>query len=126
GGGMVVVGGENAFAPGGYLGSRLEEAMPLSTQLRRDKHKISIVFVIDRSGSMQQENSEVTRLDVATRSTIAAVDLLDESSSVGIVAFDSEAILVRQLESLQVGLSVEEALADLRPGGGTDLMPAMR
>lgn len=126
GGGMLVVGGENAFAPGGYLGSRLEEAMPLSTQLPRDKPKVSIVFVIDRSGSMQQESSEVTRLDVATRSTIAAVDLLDESSSVGIVAFDSEAILVRQLEPLQVGPSVEEALADLRPGGGTDLMPAMR
>lgn len=125
GGGLLVLGGTSAFAPGGYLGSKLEEALPLATQVPKDKPKAALVFVIDRSGSMQQESGDVTRLDVALRSTVEAVGLLDEASEVGVVAFDSEAMVVRPLGLIGEGVPVEEALAELRPGGGTDLSPAL-
>src|SRR5690606_31835828 len=85
--GLVILGGPNSFGPGGYFGTPLEALSPLSSRVPQDAPEVAMVFVLDRSGSMQQKVGEANRLDVAKTATIAATELLNPQSRVGIIAF---------------------------------------
>jgi uncharacterized membrane protein len=52
GGGLVMTGGRNSYAVGGYYGSPLAEILPVSLEMRQEHRKFSvaIVMVLDRSG----------------------------------------------------------------------------
>ncbi len=55
GGGLVVIGGPSSFGVGGYYDTRWKKTLPVEMQLR-DKERnpqLTLLFVIDRSGSMQ-------------------------------------------------------------------------
>ncbi|RIK19680.1 MAG: VWA domain-containing protein, partial [Anaerolineae bacterium] len=54
GGGLVVVGGPDSYGVGGYYGTPLEEALPVTMQIDDQERfpAVSMVLVIDRSGSM--------------------------------------------------------------------------
>lgn len=125
GGGLILLGGENTFGPGGYYGSIMEDVLPLSTEIPQELPRVAISFVLDRSGSMRQAVGESTRLEVAKRATLGAVELLDEESSVGVVAFDSEA---HELVPLMAAGDIEgfaSLLEPLRSGGGTSIHPGL-
>ncbi|MEZ4632514.1 MAG: VWA domain-containing protein [Deinococcales bacterium] len=49
-----------------------------------------MIFILDRSGSMQQMVGSLSRLDIAKSATLSATELLHPESLVGIVAFDTE------------------------------------
>lgn len=125
GGGLLILGGENTFGPGGYFQTPLERISPLSSRVPQDAPKVAMLFVLDRSGSMQQRVGEVTRLDIAKQATIDAAELLNPESLTGIVVFDSEATMLVPLQSLATGAGLAEALGPLQAGGGTSLYPAL-
>ncbi len=54
GGGLTAVGGPDSFGMGGYFGTPLEEALPVDMQIQDEERfpSVSLVLVIDRSGSM--------------------------------------------------------------------------
>ena len=53
GGGLVMVGGRNSFEPGGYAGTALDEASPLSMDISLlERPSTSIVLAVDDSRSM--------------------------------------------------------------------------
>lgn len=125
GGGLVVLGGENTFGPGGYYQTVLEKVLPLSTEIPQERPSVAIAFVLDRSGSMQQAVGEVSRLDMAKRATLGAVELLDKESLVSVVVFDSEAEAFVPLQAAGDLEGLEEQLEPLQPGGGTSLHPGL-
>ncbi|MCW5714703.1 MAG: VWA domain-containing protein [Bauldia sp.] len=122
--GLVILGGERAFGPGGYYATALERLSPLSSRVPQETPRSAIVFVLDRSGSMQAPVDDLIRLDIAKEATLGAVMLLNEESEVGIVVFDSEAQVLVPMQRPREEV-VRAALAPLEPGGGTALFPAL-
>lgn len=123
--GLLILGGPNSFGPGGYLETPLEDASPLSSRVPRDAPEATLVFVLDRSGSMQQAVGNGTRLDVAKQATLSAIDLLNQNSQVGIIVFDSEATTVLPLSRISDPAAVSAALTSVDPGGGTSVYPGL-
>lgn len=123
--GLMILGGPNSFGPGGYLETPLENASPLSSRVPRDAPEATLVFVLDRSGSMQQPVANGTRLDIAKQATLAAIRLLNRNSQVGIIVFDSEPTTVLPLSRIDNADIVTAALTGVDPGGGTSVYPGL-
>lgn len=123
--GLLILGGPNSFGPGGYLETPLDRISPISSRVPRDAPEATLVFVLDRSGSMQQQVGDMTRLDVAKEATLAATNLLDRQSQVGIIVFDAEATTVLPLQRIDQPEAVSAALSNVDPGGGTAIYPGL-
>ena len=119
GGGVVLMGGENTFGPGGYFDSRLEALSPLSAKIPQEIPNLAIVFVIDRSSSMGEGLGQGTRLDMAKVATLEAIDLLDPETQVGVVAFDLQAYSVVPMQLAGNREAIREQIERLETGGGT-------
>lgn len=122
--GLLILGGENTFGPGGYFETPLEEVSPLSSRIPRDAPQIAMVFVLDRSGSMQQPVGTGNRLDVAKHATLSAMELLNPESDIGIVVFDGEARSILPIQKVDIA-AAEAALSQVDPGGGTSIFPGL-
>lgn len=124
--GLLILGGPNSFGPGGYFGTPLEAVSPLSSRVPQDAPEVVMVFVLDRSGSMQQPVGEGNRLDVAKSATMAATELLNPQSQVGIIAFDAEArTLLPPTRLADAPDAVQASLEGFDPGGGTAIYPGL-
>jgi von Willebrand factor type A domain/Aerotolerance regulator N-terminal len=123
--GLLLLGGENSFGPGGYYETPLERVSPLSSRVPREAPRVALAFVLDRSGSMQRNEGGATRLDIAKQATVSAIRLLHPDSLISIVAFDSEAKLLMPLGPAKDSAAVAKALGELEPGGGTALYPGL-
>ena len=92
GGGLMFTGGRNSYAVGGYYQSPLDEIMPVSMELRKDNRKasVSIVVVLDRSGSMTAPaGGGKTKMDLANMATAQVYDMLSTIDEFGCIAVDS-------------------------------------
>ncbi len=123
--GLLLLGGENSFGPGGYYETRLERMSPVSSRVPREAPRVALVFVLDRSGSMQRNEGGATRLDIAKQATVSAIRLLHQESLIAIVVFDSEAKVLLPLRQAKDTAAVEQALQKLEPGGGTAIYPGL-
>jgi len=123
--GLLLLGGENSFGPGGYYETPLERVSPLSSRVPRDAPRVALVFVLDRSGSMQRNEGGATRLDIAKQATVSAIRLLHPESLIAIVVFDSEAKVLLPLRPAKDSAAVTQALQELEPGGGTAIYPGL-
>ncbi|SDG48369.1 vWA domain-containing protein [Pelagibacterium luteolum] len=122
--GLMIAGDENAFGAGGYYGTPLEALSPLSSRVPHDRPQTAIIFVMDRSGSMEAPVGPVTRLDIAKAALANAADLMEPDDLIGIIGFDD---LPQTIVSLQergeddIGPLLENVI----PGGGTALFEAL-
>ncbi|MDT8858124.1 VWA domain-containing protein [Paracoccaceae bacterium Fryx2] len=122
--GLLILGGPNSYGPGGYYQTALERLSPLSSRIPRDAPEVAMVFVLDRPGSMLQPVGEGTRLDIAKRATLSAVDLLNPRSQIGIIVFDAEAQTILPLGEVEAART-KAALDGVDPGGGTAILPGL-
>ncbi len=128
GGGLIAVGGDQAFGVGGWDGTPLEEAMPVEMTLKEtEQHPaVCLAIVIDKSGSMQGgDASGVSKMQMAKEAAIAAVELLSPRDSVAVIAFDEAAQTVLPATKLAHKGKVVSAIAGIGGGGGTDFFPAL-
>ena len=63
GGGLVMLGGDQSFGLGGYYRTSLEEILPVRSNFEKEREKpsLSMVLVIDKSGSMGGQNIELAK-----------------------------------------------------------------
>jgi len=129
GGGLVVIGGGESYAPGGYFQTPIEETLPVEMRLRDQQRvpQITIAYVIDRSGSMMVSGaSGVTNLELAQEAIIRSIDFLQPTDRAGVVSFDSEAFWVAEVQTISDRVGLQNLVASLRSGGGTDILAGYR
>jgi Mg-chelatase subunit ChlD len=80
----------------------------------------AVVFVLDRSGSMQGP-----KLDTAKAAIRAAIVELASADEVAVVTFDSEAAVAVPLGSAAASEKRDELIAKILSGGGTNIAPAL-
>lgn len=119
--GLLILGGPNAFGPGGYLETPLDKLSPISARIPRDRPGVALVFVLDRSSSMREAVGAVTRLDIAKQATLAAIDQLPPESEVAVVTFDSSARVAVPLTAANDTGFIGRMVGQISLGGGTAL-----
>ncbi|MDQ2999219.1 MAG: VWA domain-containing protein, partial [Chloroflexota bacterium] len=90
--GLLMVGGENSFGAGGWRRSPIEEALPVTmdipTQLRLPP--VSIVILIDVSGSMSAEENGRTKISLAAEGAQRIAALLRDDDELTVVLFSTQ------------------------------------
>src|SRR5690606_21532351 len=95
------------------------------SQVPREAPEVTMLFVLDRSGSMQQAVGQTTRMGIAKEATVAAMELLGPGSLVGVVVYDEIAQVLAPLTPVESIVEVAQAVAEVRANGGTALYPAL-
>src|SRR5881409_1029378 len=130
GGGLIMVGGEESFGLGGYYRTPIEEALPVTMEVKQKVEipSLAVVLSIDRSGSMAMSTGDekVTKLDLAKEASHLVVDLLDDRNEVGVMSWDTEFIWDVAMRSARDKAAIHHAIATIKAGGGTDGYPALK
>jgi Mg-chelatase subunit ChlD len=128
GGGLVTIGGPTSCGVGGYFKTPLEETSPLEMQIKDEQRRstLSIVFIIDHSGSMSESSGGVTKLELAKEAAMRSIELLFPTDRVGVIAFDDSASWVVPITDLSDPGAVMNAIGSIRSGGGTDILAGLQ
>lgn len=118
--GLVVIGGDKAFGPGGYTDTTLERILPVDMTPRERKDSVALVFVIDTSGSMANVVGSDKKIDIAIEAIRAGIRNLDEEDKAAIIGFDVSKRLISTLTSDHERLIKQ--VGRLKPTGGTVAM----
>ena len=92
GGGLVTIGGPEAYGMGGYFRTPLEAALPVNMQIEDEERfpAVSIVIVIDRSGSMGATEGGLTKIQLAAEGAVRVVELLNDFDDITVIPVDTQ------------------------------------
>jgi len=129
GGGLALIGGDQAFALGGYERTPLEELAPVEMRLRDRQRlpRLAIAYVLDRSGSMSALDADgrFTNLQLAQQAVLLSVELLQPDDRVAVIGFDQQAEFVAPFQPADDIPLLQERVASMQPGGGTSLLAGL-
>lgn len=122
GGGLLMLGGDQAYGLGGYFRTPVEDVLPVSCDFQKEEESpsLALALVIDRSGSMSGE-----KLELAKAAAKASADLLGPKDYVSVTAFDSESYPVVPIQSAGNSAGIAAQIASITEGGGTNIAPGM-
>ena len=125
GGGFLMIGGNRSFGLGGYLGSRIEEILPVNLippQTVQKRLNVAVQLVLDKSRSM----ADGDRIYFAREAAKEVVRNLKDDDFLGVIGFDSNPFIVQRIEQLaDIRYSVMERIDRLYPARRTNLLPAI-
>jgi uncharacterized membrane protein/uncharacterized protein YegL len=129
--GLLAIGGDTSFGQGDYVGTPLDDVLPVRSSVRahRDQGRVALVLVIDRSGSMADDpyHEGTTKLDMARQAAVLSVQELGPRDLIGVLAFDSVQHWLVPIASVgSVGMdALQERIGSLTADGGTDIYRAL-
>ena len=123
GNGFLMLGGEASFTPTSYRRTPIEALLPVEPkEPKREEKNRAVILVIDKSGSMREDN----RISYAIESAKAVVRQLKDNDMLGVIGFDVSAFTVVPFDTVGRVRRVFEAQIDrLKPGGQTYFYPAL-
>lgn len=124
---LIVSGGQNSYAMGGYYKSKLEEMLPVEMKVKDDEKKenIAMVLVIDKSGSMSSGEYGVSLIGLAKEAAVRASEVLEEKDYLGVLAFDGDPHWIVTLQNLTDKETVKKRILEINADGGTSIQPAL-
>ena len=125
--GLIVLGGHRSFGGGGYRHALVESLLPVVSQSRRPQQPAAVLFVLDRSGSMDQGSDQVAggKIAIARQAIQASVALLEPGDLTGLLAFDVSSEVILPL-AIHNDTAIWSSLTGAQsPKGGTLLAPAL-
>ena len=127
GGGLLFLGGPRSYGLGGYYRTPIEEALPLSSDVRGKKvlPSLALVLCIDRSGSMGQAVGEDSKLDLAKEGAARSLELLQPFDQAGVVAFDHLPSWAVELQRVENRPKLKSKIRRIDMGGGTRIGDAL-
>ncbi|NLX21916.1 MAG: VWA domain-containing protein [Phycisphaerae bacterium] len=129
GGGLILLGGNEAFGAGGWAGKPIEEVSPVAFQIpsTRQIPVAALVIVLDRSGSMAAPvgGTSLSQQQVANNAAAAALRTLLSQDYVGLIAFDSVSNWIVPLQRNTDSQAIAKQVKSIAPRGGTDSYPAI-
>ncbi len=125
GGGFIMLGSDNSFAPASYRQTPIEKLLPLEPKEppKKEEKNRAVVLVIDKSGSMRDDN----RIVYAKEAAKAVARQLKDIDLLGVVGFDDSPFVVVYLETMaRLRGIVDNQIDRLKPGGQTYFLPALK
>lgn len=118
--GLGMIGGEYGFGAGGYFETAIEEALPVSMDVSKQRRfpSAAVLIVMDTSGSMGMPEDGYTKIELAAEAGCAIVDLLQPHDSVGFVASDPAPTQVAPMSKLTDRERIKSQIRSVRAGGG--------
>jgi uncharacterized membrane protein len=125
GGGLVTVGGDQAFTPGGYRGTVLEDALPVISEVKRvhPKPSLAMVLVLDISASMGDGQPGRRSIDLAKEALRRAVGMLGPRDQVGVVEFNDRSDWIAPLQPATDKQKIIDRINAIEAAGGTTMYP---
>ncbi|MEY3015170.1 MAG: hypothetical protein RIT45_3905 [Pseudomonadota bacterium] len=123
GGGLLMVGGEDALGSGGWQGSWLDKhVLPVRMEVDSavEQPTIAMMLVLDRSGSMQGE-----KMELAKEAARATAEALGQEDRIGVVAFDNAPRRVVSLQRAGNRYRIATGIGSISASGGTNIYPAL-
>ena len=91
GGGLLLMGGDHSFGPGGFGKTPIEEVSPVSFDLKQERRRASLaeVIAVDYSGSMAISAGSNTKLELANEAAVRSAELLGAGDRLGVMHVDT-------------------------------------
>jgi uncharacterized membrane protein len=133
GGGLIMLGGDRSFGPGGYYRTPMERALPVNMDVpaKMTIPSLALMLVIDKSDSMGgyigdanrggRPTQGTTKLELAKMASFSAITLLNPFDQVGLVAFNTDTEWVIPLTEAGDRERIGAKLSGLNHSGGTDV-----
>lgn len=121
GAGLLLTGGRNSYAPGGYYKSPIDPILPVSMELRNEHRKLSLAIVValDRSGSMAVPvPGGKVKMDLANLGTASVLDLLGPQDEFGCLAVDTQCHTIADLAQVKDKAPVRQRILGIQSQGG--------
>ncbi|HYY24790.1 MAG TPA: VWA domain-containing protein, partial [Candidatus Udaeobacter sp.] len=121
--GFLMLGDEASFAPGSYHRTPIENILPVEPrEQKREEKNRAVVLVLDKSGSMREEN----RILFAQEAAKVVARQLKDNDLLGIVGFDISPFIVVPMDTVgRLRATINSQIDRLRPGGQTFFYPAL-
>jgi Mg-chelatase subunit ChlD len=119
GGSLIMVGGPQSFGPGGWRDTPIEAALPVTMDIPvyRTMPPVSVVIVIDVSGSMAMTEDGIPKLSLALDGARRIASLLRDEDELTILPFnDRPGVVVGPLPGSQRDKAIEQ-MSQVRLGG---------
>lgn len=127
--GFTMIGGEQSFGAGGYYDTPIEQALPVDMSIRKTKvlPSLSVVIVMDKSGSMSMPEGGRTKIELANDAAASVVKLLQPIDHVGIVVCHSFPVMAVPLRPAANKGPIYAQIQTIRAeGGGIYAVPSLR
>lgn len=124
--GILWMGGENSFAPGGYSGTGMETMMPV---LASPRDELALMVLLDSSGSMGESVSGKRKFSITIESLQSVLPMLSENDMAGVISFSAGSSNIKEIMPVGKLEDPEKLIAGLKniqTGGGTELIPPVK
>ncbi len=122
--GLVVLGSQS-LGPGGYLDTTLEPILPVELTPPEKQSPKTIVFVVDRSGSMGAKVGADPKIRLARSAVATAIRALRPEDWIGVIAFDAQPHELVPLSPVGKSEKWLPLLGQLDAGHGTFMQTAL-
>jgi Mg-chelatase subunit ChlD len=129
--GLIVIGGTSAYGPGGYAGTPLEDALPVTVKVTdgRERQRVALLLIMDKSGSMGYDPGGGNgKIEMAKEAASLAARSLSAGDQIGLLVFNDRQEWAVPLTTIKDNSTLDEIdrkIAAIDADGGTEILPAL-